>query len=144
MDNDAIETELLNLERQYWQSMKDKDSVAGNRLTDFPVIITGAQGVGRLDEATISSMMNSTSWSLDDFELDDDVELRMLSDSVAILAYKVREDLTVDGKPVSLEAADASVWVRRDGGWRCAMHTESLLGDPFGRDRQAAQGQAAQ
>jgi hypothetical protein len=54
----------------------------------------------------------------------------------AVLAYKVREALTVDGKPVTFEAADASTWVRRDGQWVCALHTESLAGDPFGRDRR--------
>jgi hypothetical protein len=41
----------------------------------------------------------------------------------------------VDGKAVTLDAADASTWVRRDGRWRCALHTESIQGDPFGRDR---------
>jgi hypothetical protein len=54
---------------------------------------------------------------------------------VALVGYKVHEDLTVDGKSVSLDAADTSTWVRRDGRWVCALHTESLLGDPFGRDR---------
>ena len=29
----------------------------------------------------------------------------------AIIAYKVKESLSVDGEPVTLEAADASVWV---------------------------------
>jgi hypothetical protein len=27
--------------------------------------------------------------------------------------------------------------VRRNGQWVCALHTESMLGDPFGRDRSA-------
>ena len=35
------------------------------------------------------------------------------------------------------DAADASTWVRRNGRWVCALHTESLKGDPFGRDRRA-------
>jgi hypothetical protein len=29
-----------------------------------------------------------------------------------------------------------STWVRRNGGWVCALHTESILGDPFGRDKR--------
>jgi hypothetical protein len=41
--------------------------------------------------------------------------------------------LVVDGKPVKLQAYDSSVWVRRDGDWLCALHTESPAGDPFGR-----------
>ena len=53
------------------------------------------------------------------------------------LYARVHEDLTVEGEPVSLDAADASVWVRREGHWRCAMHTESITGDPFGRDRRS-------
>lgn len=31
------------------------------------------------------------------------------------------------------EAFDSSVWVHRIGHWVCAVHTESLAGDPFGR-----------
>ena len=54
---------------------------------------------------------------------------------VALVAYKVHEELTVEGELLTLESAESSVWVRREGGWRCAMHSESILGDPFGRDR---------
>ena len=52
--------------------------------------------------------------------------VRLLGDDVAIVAYTVREELTVDGKPLTLEAADSSTWVRRDGRWVCALHTEAL------------------
>jgi hypothetical protein len=61
--------------------------------------------------------------------------VRLLGDDTAIVAYTVHEELTVDGKPVSIDAADTSTWVRRDGRWLCALHSESLAGDPFGRDR---------
>lgn len=40
----------------------------------------------------------------------------------------------MEGKPVTIDAADASTWIRRNGSGLCALHTESLLGDPFGRD----------
>lgn len=56
-----------------------------------------------------------------------------LSDDVAAVAYKVREDLEVDGEALTLEAFDTSIWTRRDGEWTCTIHTESLAGDPFGR-----------
>jgi hypothetical protein len=80
-------------------------------------------------------MMQESTYTIDDFVLDDDVQVRMLSDDVAVLAYKVHEALTVEGKPVIIDAADSSTWIRRDGNWLCALHTEALLGDPFGRDR---------
>jgi hypothetical protein len=33
--------------------------------------------------------------------------------------------------------ADASPWVQRDRRWVCALHTESIAGDPFGRGKLA-------
>lgn len=56
----------------------------------------------------------------------------------AVLAYEVHGELTVDGALVTIDAADSSVWVRRGGRWLCALHTESIAGDPFGRDRAVA------
>ena len=61
--------------------------------------------------------------------------MQFLNEDVALVAYQVKEKLTVDGTPVNLEANDSSVWVRKNGEWLCAMHTESLVGDPFGRDK---------
>jgi hypothetical protein len=66
------------------------------------------------------------------------LNVRQLDADRAILAYKVHEDLTMDGEPGSIDAADTSPWVRRDGGRLCALHTESITGGPFGRDRAAA------
>jgi hypothetical protein len=66
------------------------------------------------------------------------LHVRQLNADRAILGYKVHEDLSVDGEQVSIDAADTSAWVRRDDRWLCALHTESITGDPFGRDRVAA------
>jgi hypothetical protein len=67
-----------------------------------------------------------------------DVQVRVLGKDAAVLAYTVHERVTVDGKSLTMDAADASTWVRRNGRWVCALHTESLKGDPFGRDRSAS------
>jgi len=73
-------------------------------------------------------------WTLHEFTLSD-VQVRLVCDDAAIVAYKVKELLTVEGKSITVEAADSSTWVRRDGQWVCSMHTEALIGDPFGRDK---------
>jgi hypothetical protein len=90
--------------------------------------------VGRIDRKTFASMMDGGTWRLHAFEFRD-VKFLEAADNVAVIAYTVREELTVDGKPLTMEAADASTWVKQDGGWVCALHTESVLGDPYGRDR---------
>ena len=138
MTGNGVEQELLALEREYWQAIKDKNADTAIRLSDDPCIVTGAQGVGRLDRASLVGMMKNASYTLHDFRISDDAHVQLLGDDVAVLAYNVHEELTVDGKPVTLDAADASIWIRRKGRWVCALHTESLKGDPFGRDRLSA------
>jgi uncharacterized protein (TIGR02246 family) len=137
MPTETAEKELVQLEKQYWQALKDRNIDAALRLTDDPCIVTGAQGIASIDRKTFREMMTDAPWSIEDYDVSD-VQVRMLSDDVAIVAYKVKEELTVEGKPVTLEAADASTWVRRNGRWLCALHTEAITGDPFGRDRQSA------
>ena len=135
MQTTSLASELLDLEKQYWQALKDKDVDAAMRLTDEECIVTGAQGVSRISRQALSEMLKNAPYTLHSFELKDE-QVRQLHDDVAILAYMVHEELTVEGKPVKLDAADASTWIRRNGQWRCALHTESIAGDPFGRDRQ--------
>ena len=124
---------LLGLETRYWQALKDKDVETALELTADPCVIVGAQGVGRVDPSMYEQMMSDASWTIVDFKIGDDVQVEMLGRNAAVVAYTVHEELTVDGEPVSFDAADSSTWVRRDGRWKCAMHTESVLGDPFGR-----------
>ena len=134
-DRRVVEDEVAGMERKYWQALKDRDYEGALNLTANPCIVTGAQGVAEFDHAAMRKMMGSQQqWTLEDFELDD-VKVRMLADDVAIVAYKVKEKMTVEGKPLSLEAADSSTWIRENGKWVCALHTEAITGDPFGRDR---------
>jgi hypothetical protein len=133
----TIEQELIDLERRYWQALKDKDVAAALEFTDEPCIVAGAQGVGLIDHPTYVAMRENATWTIDDFDIRDDVQVRLLGDETAILAYTAHEELTVDGEPVAFDAADTSTWVRRDRRWLCALHTESIAGDPFGRDRSS-------
>jgi uncharacterized protein (TIGR02246 family) len=137
METRPVEKELMELERRYWQAIKDKDVEAAMALSDESCMVTGAQGVGRIDRQAMGQMLKAAKYTLTAFDVRGDMQVRMLGDDVAIVAYLIHEDLIVDGQPVSLDAADSSTWVRRDGRWLCALHTEALAGDPFGRDRLA-------
>jgi uncharacterized protein (TIGR02246 family) len=118
--------------------MRAKDASVAQSMTDDGCIVVGAQGVSAIDAATMAKLTTEGEWELDEYSLDEkNAQVRMLSDDVAIVAYKVNERVVVDGKELPVEANDASVWVRRDGKWLCALHTESLSGDPYGRDRKA-------
>jgi ketosteroid isomerase-like protein len=136
MATNTLERELLDLENQYWRAIEAKDVDTALRLTDDPCIVAGAQGVARVDKKMFKQMMTGASWTLDEFKIKDDAQVRMINDDTAVIAYTVHEKLTVEGKPVTMDAADSSTWVRRGDRWLCAMHTESIAGDPYGRDRQ--------
>jgi len=134
MANETTDEELLALEHQYWQAIKDGDAARSARLSDDPCVVTGSQGVGRLDRATLEGMFASATWKLTGFEITSPI-VELLTDDVAVVAYRVHEDLLVDGQPLALDASDSSTWVRRNGEWVCAVHTEAIAGDPLGRDR---------
>jgi uncharacterized protein (TIGR02246 family) len=134
----ATEQELAAVEHDFWRAMQNKDARRAEALTDDGCIVVGAQGVSAIDSAAMGKMTAEGKWELKEFVFDDaSRRVRFLTDDIAIVAYKVSERVVIDGKPLSIEANDASVWVRRDGAWRCALHTESLAGDPYGRDKRA-------
>lgn len=137
MPTRSTEHELLALERQFWDAMKEKDGQTAARMTDDECIIVGAQGVSAIDRSTMEKLTVEGNWELQQYSFDEkNAQVRFIGDDVAIVAYKVNERVIVDGEPLPIDAHDSSVWVRRGGEWRCALHTESLAGDPFGRDRR--------
>jgi hypothetical protein len=126
--------ELLDVEKEFWDAMKTKDAKVAGRLTDDGCIVVGAQGVSAIDSTEMAKLTKEGKWELKQYSFDDkNAQVRFVSDDVAIVAYKVNERVVVDGQTLPIEANDSSVWVCRDGEWRCALHTESLAGDPFGR-----------
>jgi len=132
----AIADEILDLENRFWQTMISRDVDTATALTAESCIITGAQGVSQIDKATMGKMLAGGQWKLLDYSFDE-VKVVAPTADLAVIGYKVVEHVELDGQPIELKAADASTWVREAGKWVCVLHTESVLGDPFGRDRKA-------
>ena len=136
MSSSTHEQELVDVERRFWNAMKEKDAAAASAMTDDQCVIVGAQGGSAIDAKTMAKLTSEGQWELEQFSFDEQKrQIRFLTDDIAIVAYPVRERVVVDGETLPVVANDSSVWVRRDGQWRCALHTESLAGDPFGRDK---------
>ena len=137
MTTKTNENQIVDFEKQYWQALKDKEVDTCEKLTDFPCIVAGAHGVHRVPKEKFRGIMESGDYTLKDFKFKDS-QVRMLTDDIAIHAYTVHQDLMVEGKPISMDSSQSSTWIRRNGQWVCALHTESLIGDPYGRDRKQA------
>ena len=135
----VMQEELMNQEMRFWQAMKDKDGASTAKMTNDECIVVGAQGVSSIDAAHMGRMTTEGPWELEQYAVDPkSTKVQMLGPDVAIVAYTVDERVAVDGKSLPLRAHDSSVWVREGGRWRCALHTESIDGDPYGRDRHSS------
>jgi hypothetical protein len=122
MDNRSVQSELADLERKYWTAIMEKDAVVALQLSHDQCVVTGALGTSRIDGIALREIMDVAPWILDDFELDR-VQVSLVNDDVAIVSYKVRESLIVEGMPLTVEASDSSTWIRSNGRWVCACHT---------------------
>jgi hypothetical protein len=142
MTRTISDQELLALERSYWDALKANDSRTVGRLTAEDSTVAGASGVSGVDPRSIVKMIESAPYTIKDYRIDPQtVRINRLCDDAVAISYGVHEDLEVDGKPVKLDAFDSSVWKKTDNGWTCVLHTESIKGDAFGRDR--TQGRSA-
>ena len=134
MKSSAAE-EVLEMERKFWEAMKNRDSKTCAALSDSSCLVTGPEGIANLTPDEVGAMVGNSKSELRNYRIGKGAQVQLVGDNVAVVAYRVHEDLIVDGKPVSIDAADSSTWIKRDGQWRCALHTEAIMGDPFGRDR---------
>ena len=119
--------------------MVEKNTEASVAMLPEKSIVAGAQGAALLtrDDYRDMAKQGDSLWRLKSFRFDD-VNVIFPTEDVAVIAYTVTEEMEVEGQPLTLKATDATTWVRQNGEWLAALHTESVLGDPFGRDRKAA------
>ena len=118
--------QIIDMETRFWQAMKDKDPDAAKTMIAKEALVTGPSGTMRIDPEKFAKETREGQWRLDDFELKD-MEVLFPTEDVGIVIYKAHETGELKGKPMDMEAADSSVWVREGGEWKCALHTETIL-----------------
>ena len=122
----ATKDEIVSLEKDYWNAIKRKDGKRTSQLSGEVALTTGAHGVTTIPKEKMGKMTEDGSWTLESYELDN-VEVVIPSEDVAIIAYTVKQKVTMDGKQQELRAADTSTWIRGADGWECHAHSESFL-----------------
>lgn len=134
----AQRRELIELEHAFWNASKVRDGKSAAQLADSTSLLMSAQGIQEVKQSDLAAFTEAAPYSLDFFSIDPEkVQIKMIDDHVAVIAYEVDEKVTVDGKQESVHAFETSVWVKKFGKWVCALHAEALPGDAFGRDRVA-------
>ena len=117
---------IVDLERLFWQSMVDKDAKLAKTLIAEECLVAGPSGTMAVDPDKYEAMTEDGDWELDSFAFQD-IKVIFPSDTVAVVAYKVRQVGTLKGDRMDMTCADSSTWVQHDGAWRCVLHTESIL-----------------
>lgn len=122
------DAEILALETAYWEAMKAKDGKRSAELSGEISLVTGVHGVSSIPRVDMGAMTGDGDWELHSYSFDD-VKVSAPAPNVAIIAYTVRQKMTMNGKTAERRAADSSTWIKGAGGWQCHAHSETFLDD---------------
>ena len=123
--------EIIQLENRFWQSMVDHHTEVAIAMLDEPAVIVSGHGALQFDRATYRQMAQQDTMAIKAFELSN-MNVLFPNENTAVVTYHARQTLTVRGQsaPLEQDMTDSSVWLRKDGRWLCAMHTETPLEKP--------------
>lgn len=129
--------QIVELEKRFWQAMQEKDVEMARSLIAREGLISGPRGTISMDPDKYAKMTEDGQWTLEQFALSD-VQVVQPNPDSAIIAYEVHQTGEMKGERMDMRCADSSVWVREDGYWKCALHTETILEDAGARQPQPA------
>lgn len=121
-----METQIIELEKKYWQGMENHDYETVKNLTRFPCIIAGKNGVQSIDEATFKKMFESGDGDKIKVLNISDIETQLLAENNAVIAYSIELGI-VDNQKAPTKCACTSTWIKENNNWVCALHTEAEL-----------------
>lgn len=122
-----MESQIIELEKKYWEAMRTHNYETVKSLTHFPCIITGRNGVKSVDEDQFKKM----------FESGKDKEMRILNfsgfetqklnENTIIIGYEIELEYPLDNRSVAEKCVCSSCWIKENENWTCALHSETEL-----------------
>lgn len=127
MGTSSQRTEIESLERAFWQSLvDDQPEVAAGMLTSTALMVS-ANGAMSFDPPTYEKMAADPKYRLLDYRFSD-MDVLFPSDDVAIATYRAWQKYAKGDEIIEEDVVDSSTWLKLDGKWRCAAHTEARAG----------------
>lgn len=124
-----METQIIELEKKYWQGMENHDYETVKNLTRFPCIIAGKTGVRSVDEATFKKMFESG----DAYKIKvlnfSEVETQSVGENGAVIAYIIELGIADEKQKPPMKCACTSTWIKENNNWVCGLHTEAELSE---------------
>jgi hypothetical protein len=109
---------ITDLEDSVWKAYKNKQLRSFNGLLYKAYYGVYADGIKTLD-MEVADMDKS---DIDSYSLSD-IHVEFSNHSIAIITYKMSLEGTFDGKDVSGNYYNESVWVNKGNRWRNTFHT---------------------
>lgn len=122
-----MEKQLLQLEKKYWKAMENHDFETVKGLTRFPCIVAGRTGVRTMDAASFQQMFASGAGRQIKLLDISGEESQVINEDTAVIAYLTGFEYITGNDRSSFRCACTSTWVKENGNWVCALHTETDL-----------------
>lgn len=122
-----MNSNILKLEKKYWEGMAEKNFETVKNLTYFPCIVAGKSGVQSVDESTFKKMFESGNDKQLKVQDISNVEVQVINENTAVIAYIITIAYSSDGKKSLNNCVCSSTWIMENGNWLCALHTETDL-----------------
>jgi len=120
----TTQQDIMELERRFWQAMVDMDIDMATSLLDRHSVSVAAGGIHHFDPSEYKAMALAGGGRITSFGFSDERVIFPTPD-VAIASYKADQSFIVDGKRHDMVVYDTTTWVRKDGRWLAAGHTET-------------------
>jgi hypothetical protein len=120
----TTQSEIMALERRFWQAMVDMDVDTAVALLDDRSTAVSGRGIHHFSPADYKAMALAGDARITGFEFSDETVVFPVPD-VAIASYKASQAFTVGGKRHEMVVYDTTVWVNKAGKWLASAHTES-------------------
>lgn len=118
---------IVELENRFWQSMVDNDADTATEMLAEPALMVSEHGAMKFDHAGYREMAENGPRVVTGFELSD-MQVVFPNETTAIATYRVKQQVAARGENGAAdiqEMNDTSTWVKTNGSWKCAIHTET-------------------
>lgn len=122
-----METQIIELEKKYWQGMENHDYETVKNLTLFPCIIAGKNGVQSVDESKFKKMFESGDGNKIKVLGISNVEAKIITENTGIIGYSIEFGTGDNKQNQSMKCVCTSTWIKQNNNWVCALHTETEL-----------------
>ena len=120
----TTQSEIMALERKFWQSMADMDVETAVSLLDEQSTTAGTRGIHYFSPAEYKTMAQAGDARITSFEFSDERVIFPAPD-VAIASYKAKQSFNMAGKSHEQVVYDTTTWIRKSGKWVACAHTET-------------------